>query len=431
LYLLLAVVQPVVAGRQKTKWHEIGDIVPYPEEAQPFLEQQDSNLAALAPKVSVITSLPDPDTYFIWPWIQNLAIRNYESKIMNVQAVYMIKSGLEMGCRIPKDDGHGNTTNGEHTAIDSPICDDHCTHKGRYCHAELPGDLARRNKYSGRDLILEISRRLCFGSVLEGTYANPLWFEYLGTFDKSKCILREDMTLKVCSEEIMSNITSDFSKGKGNTDHQIMEKVNTCVTEADAETDSPNAMLENQLKLFQETGYTRKELPVLDVGGKKFEGGYRDDHVTQFWCEIFPEPEVKVVETFAPGIEPVNRPITCDFCAGCNYVLHCLQHNKCDNHIFNISTFHDPKGKLEHETNPIEAIVVEDVEVVAEDVTISVMWIMAGAAIFLAVCSLLARRRRQRAIAEVAKELPLEGYNDTDNNGGGANSIIEEASSVC
>lgn len=394
--------------------------VPYADEDKLILEMQDTNLEAVAPKISIISSIPLPATSHpdIYPSIEGLAVRNAESKIMNLQPVYMMKHGLEMGCRMHRVGGGGENSTGDHIPIDSPICDDHCTHQGQYCPAELPYDLAGRTKYHGKDLILEIVRRLCFGTVLQGKYANHLWFEYLKHFDSSNCLER-DMPLKECSLGIISNIT-DWEITGGREE----EEFHQCVADADAETDTPNPMLENQLTLLQDVQYTWDELPVFDINGQKVpekhgdSGGWRADFVTKQWCSHFPEASGVPAEE-DPEHPVITRPISCDFCSGCNYVANCHWYDKCDSTNFDLETFHDPKGKhtVKEKVEEVAEEVVDDTEVVVEDLTIVIMCLIAGAAlgaaVVLLICAVLNRRRRLKAVDEVANELPVVGgYHD-------------------
>ena len=400
--------------------------VPYPDEAKLILEMQDTNLESVAPQVSILSSIPEvpSDHGVIWPVIEGLAIRNADSKIMNLQPVYMMKHGLDMGCRMHRDGGggiNGTDSSAGHVPIDSPICDDHCTHQGQYCPAELPYDLAGRTKYHGKDLILEIVRRLCFGSVLPGKYANYLWFVYLRRFDSDNC-LEGDKPLKQCSQDVISSIT-DWNIAGGHEETDMLK----CVADADAETDTPNPMLENQLKLLRDVQYSWDELPVLDINGKKISpqgnlGRFRADRVTQSWCSFFP-PAEEIPAEYDPAHPVVSRPITCDFCSHCDYVEKCLWFNHCDKHHFDVATFHDPKAKSKVVEKVEEAAeeVVEDTEVVVEDVTIGIMYAAAGAAvggtIVLLICIIYNRHRRTKAIDEVANELPVTGgYQDEETN---------------
>lgn len=423
LILLLGALCIVAAAKSKSQWENrpYSQFVPYPENAQTLLELQDTNLEAVAPQVSILSSIPEveSDHGFIWPVIEGLAIRNADSKIMNLQPVYMMKHGLEMGCRMHRVGGGGRngTDNNDHIPIDSPICDDHCTHQGQYCPAELPYDLAGRTKYHGKDLILEIVRRLCFGSVLPGKYANYLWFDYLKKFESNDC-LEGDKPLKECSEDIISSIT-DWKTEGGHEEVEMLQ----CIADADAETDTTNYMLEHQLKLLQDVQYTWDELPVLDIDGKKIHfqsnlGQFRPDRITQSWCSFFSEAS-EVPAEYDPEHPVVTRPITCDFCAHCDRVENCLWGNQCDHHKFDLETFHDPKAKhnVVKEVEEVAEEVVDDTEVVVEDVTIGIMYAVVGAAVggtvVLLICVVLNRRRRRKAIDEVANELPVTGgYND-------------------
>ena len=419
--LLGTVVHPGILLVGATKFWEgrpYSQFVPYADEDKLILEMQDTNLAAVAPKVSIISSIPEPPSdhnRYVWPYIEGLAVRNAESKIMNLQPVYMMKHGLEMGCRMHRVGGGGENSTGDHVPIDSPICDDHCTHQGQYCPAELPYDLASRTKYHGKDLILEIVRRLCFGSVLQGNYANHLWFEYLKNFDISDC-LEGDTPLKECSLGIISSITTWEVDGS-----QEEEDYNRCVADADAETDTPNPMLENQLRLLKDVEYTWEDLPVFDINGQKIEekhgGGFRADYMTHQWCSFFPPVDVPAEED--PEHPVISRPISCDFCSRCDYVAKCLWFDRCDNHAFDLETFHDPKGQptAKEKVEEIAEEVMDDTEVAVEDLTIAIMYVAAGVAFgataVLLICAVLNRRRRLKAVDEVANELPVVGgYQD-------------------
>lgn len=393
---LFALLFLTVQGRGHPKWNGMHpqDFVEYGADVTPLIQSQDENLKDVAPAVTVLSSVPEPVSgKTVWPSLKELAYRNSKSAhIFKLQAAYMISDGLSYGCRKKK----GNTD----VAVNSDMCNKHCTHKGRYCPAELPDLLEQRTKTHGRMIIAEIVRRLCWGSVLKGTYANVYWFEYLEGFDEQKCLESDDMA--TCSIQIIDELG-------GNANQTRRSEMDTCIAEADKDTDNPNAMLEHQLELLKSIEHSWETLPTLKINEEIYHTGskflFRSDHVTKTWCGAFPTDVVSKNTTI--GVEHITTPITCDFCGHCNYVARCLWKNQCDGHPFDVNTFHDPK----HVTVIKE--IEEDVEEVTEGifkVAISlIVGSVIGASIVLGVLAIQGKHKRRQAIEEMSKNMPMEG----------------------
>lgn len=375
---------------------------PYSESIAPLLQEERTNLFAEAPQITILTSIPPPeDDIYYWSTVSSIAIRNsYQSdepSIFKLQAAYMIANGVDMGCRITGE-------NGTEKPVDSPLCIDHCTHQGRYCPAELPTDIAKRTTHNGKALIRQVIRHLCFGDSLPTKYSHHLWFDYLRAFQAAGCIANPAY-LEVCGQRVIEDVlASKYVKDVDTED--VAAKTAVCAAEADADTDTTNPMLEAQLKLLKEIPYSVQDLPVMDIDGDEYNNrqGMLVSDVLHKWCSYFPDAPANDKQS-----AKISIPITCSFCNGCMYAYRCLEDNQCDNYKFNVTTFKDPKAVVKE---PLGEVILEDTEVVLRDLVMLAGGALLGGVIVGAICLCLAKRKREQAIAEVSKALPMRGYND-------------------
>jgi uncharacterized protein YehS (DUF1456 family) len=128
--------------------------VHYTEEMKELLEKEFQALMR-SPMIKVYTTVPEP-AQMVWPFFKGLVIRNHiENKILWISNNYYILDGLEIQCREQKDDG---TT----VPVESTLCNEHCTHQGRYCAPLQPAEMPSHLQGKGKEVVKEALRRLCF-----------------------------------------------------------------------------------------------------------------------------------------------------------------------------------------------------------------------------------------------------------------------------
>jgi len=367
---------------------------PYPDEALALLNSTVERLYKDAPDVRVLVTLPGKDYL---DHLQEVAVRNtYQNHLFKFDLNYIMEDGVTYGCRVNKTSGgrllkHRKPPNDNAQAQvnkNKKMCGSHCTHHGRYCPAFPKDELAKHTSQNGRDLVLEVLRRLCMTKLFVGSYSDPNFFEYVNHFADDGCL--ENPKLGECSMNILQNKIHGFNVAKGS-------KFDKCVMEAEADTDKTNPLLEDSLKFsLALKDYTPNQLPVMEINGAKYAGKMRADGLQHTWCSHF-KGELK--------------PVSCDFCAHCNNMKNCLWLLRCDGHKFDVKTYKNPKYETALQ------IVEDDVEEVA-DMTIEIL--AAGVGIGMAVTALLwclVEIKRKRAVAEVGKELPMDGFRDNDDSG--------------
>jgi hypothetical protein len=309
-----------------------------------------------------------------------------------------------MGCRASTDDGTaavndvGRIT--DHIQADDNVnmCLNHCMQKGRYCPAHDMDTMEKETMHSGQDVMKETLRRMCLGATLENSFANPNWFVYLENFKNKDCLMGNGKNLNECSQSILDNFMPDVPTDEGSDFAK-------CVSEGD---DGSTAIpvLEKALDFaHQQKKYDTNELPVMEIGEHKFSDGPRTDHILTAWCGHF-TGEVK--------------PIGCDFCQHCNNAKNCLWALNCDGHMFDVKNYKDPKATTANMKNGVSKD-VQEMEVATEDVVKGTGSILVGGIfIGLAIAAMLwaaAEFKRRKAVAEVGKEMPANGFRDGSADG--------------
>ena len=195
--------------------------------------------------------------------------------------------------------------------VASALCDDHCTHGGRYCHPEPPANLPPT--VTGKSLVLEVLRRLC----IDGYYhaSDYKFFRYLENFERAGCLVASDMT--VCSLEVMDKISF--------LDYANLE---TCVGDLnEIRADVPNPKLDEQIEAAQKHQIDSvTDIPSLYLGGVKYTGELSTEAIFREYCAVF-ERAGKM------------HPVSCDICKDCQNVRKCLWTLECDGVAFEETTF--------------------------------------------------------------------------------------------
>lgn len=286
-------------------WEIWSEYVPYPDEAQGSLEMEYNSLKH-SPDVLIIQSLPEEE--HIWPLVKGITIRNhFQNKILWAHASYLIADGKNIGCR--EEIYNNDTGQSAIFPVTTTSCENLCLNKGRYCAPHLPPSLQRLTTHQGKDLVLEALRRMCFDSYYHAT--DIKWFQYLEEFDRMDCFRSYDLTN--CSMTVFDKIS-----------HADYPNLANCMQEDLLDTDSPNDTLEKQLELQRKTDYTKDtQMPVLEFGGVVYNGQFTVKDMFRDYCEQFPEDGI--------------RPMSCDFCEGCEDVRLCLWKLECDSVSFDVS----------------------------------------------------------------------------------------------
>ena len=268
-----------------------------------YLNEEFQELMRGSPDVNVFTTFPEPEQR-IWPLVKGMTIRNHlDPKILWARPNYLITDGLTTGCR----EQQGEIT----VPVASALCDDHCTHGGRYCHPEPPANLPPT--VTGKSLVLEVLRRLC----IDGYYhaSDYKFFRYLENFERAGCLVASDMT--VCSLEVMDKISF--------LDYANLE---TCVGDLnEIRADVPNPKLDEQIEAAQKHQIDSvTDIPSLYLGGVKYTGELSTEAIFREYCAVF-ERAGKM------------HPVSCDICKDCQNVRKCLWTLECDGVAFEETTF--------------------------------------------------------------------------------------------
>lgn len=271
-----------------------------------YLAKEFEELMRGSPSVNIFTTFPEPDQR-IWPLVKGMTIRNHlDPKILWATPTYLISDGLDMGCRELGADGVTSIPIEEST-----LCDDHCTHAGRYCHPELPVNLPPT--VTGKSLVLEALRRLCIDRAYHAS--DYKFFRYLEDFERAGCLLSADMT--ACSLEVINKISwldyANFADCVGDLN--------------DIVSDVKNDVLEEQLVAAKNKNIDpASDIPSLYLADVKYEGELTTEAIFREYCGIF-ERDGKM------------HPVSCDICGGCQDVRKCLWTLECDGTPFDETKF--------------------------------------------------------------------------------------------
>lgn len=372
-------------------WHSFPKFAAYPPDASGMLVDE-SALASHAPSVLLLATLPG-DAFF--EKIEAVTLRN--DPLFKLDVNYAIGDGLDQRCRAQtsgaKKNFFGRITDhvkrgGRHTRH----CATHCTHGGRYCPIFPHDKLTTITPHRGQDLVMEVLRRTCLGHVLDKGFANPLWFKYLVSFQNRNC-MGAGNNITTCSNGIFAENLPDFPSDS----HSAYAE---CVAAEEADTDTPNPMLEHSLDISSSLKYDINQLPLLEIAGQKLGG--------QKWQELEGK---RILQDWCKHFEGDTKPLSCEFCSGCKDTETCLWELKCEGRTFDTDTYKDLHPS---ELKRLE----EEAEEVAEEVVVdTVKLIGVGVCIGFAVASLcwtLVELKRRRAVRQVAKELPGGGFTDSD-----------------
>ena len=130
------------------------DYVHFTDEMKDLLDREFQELMR-GPEITLFTRVPEPDQ-MVWPLIKGITVRNHiENKILWTHPIYYIQDGLAIRCREQLE-------NGTTVPVESALCQEHCTHQGRYCAPLQPAELPSYLQGRGREAVLEALRRLCF-----------------------------------------------------------------------------------------------------------------------------------------------------------------------------------------------------------------------------------------------------------------------------
>ncbi|CAB9504212.1 expressed unknown protein [Seminavis robusta] len=288
----------------------------FPKEMKEYLKKE-FQLYMRGPAINVWTRIPEP-SQMVWPLLKGITVRNHiENKILWSTPNLYIMDGVDAKCREQQPDG---TT----IPVDATICQEHCTHQGRYCAplepAELPPNLQRK----GKELVKEALRRLCFDGYYHAS--DHKWFDYLQKFDEAQCYDAEDMTS--CSLSVIEQV-----------DHCDYNNFAACVGDETAlNSDTINEKLEKQLSQAKKHGIQLSDLPVLTIGTKRYTGAYTAKDILLEYCSHFGDDNMK--------------PASCDICSQCSDVRKCLWTLECDGKDFEYTQFLASHGDQQQQTTP-------------------------------------------------------------------------------
>ncbi|CAB9520146.1 expressed unknown protein [Seminavis robusta] len=283
----------------------------YPPELSELMEREFNQLYK-SPVIHIFNTLPEPSSLRLWPLIKALTVRNHQQNfVLWSHPVYYLIPGSNVGCV-------------ENSTADS-WCQDHCTHGGRYCYdpeAALENNNATLSpQIKGKDVLLEILRRLCFDQFYEAS--DYEFFDYLERFDRADCWASgsDQSSLASCSMEVLNDLPK--------ANYLLLDY---CVGDPESD-DMQHELLEGQLQDFQSYNLSLTDLPVLTFGDIVYDGEeYTVDAIFEFYCNFF-RTDDSALENFD------MVPLACDICEPCADVQTCLWTLECDGVPFNGTEF--------------------------------------------------------------------------------------------
>lgn len=367
-------------------WEDFENYVPYPPEASGILNQTIWKVSEDVPTVSVLATLPG---HHLFEAMQNVAVRNsYQNPLFELDVMFLMGNGVDFHCRTHRKGEKPNAI-GRYTETwrtkerhRPSYCHNHCTHHGRYCPIFSPEELKERTDHEGKDLVFEVLRRLCIGHSLENGFANATFFKYMEAFETRNCI-ENGMHLGDCSNSIFEEDIPEFPSGPNS-------QYAKCVDSEHSESDAKHPILEHSLDVSYKVKNPIDEFPLLDIGHGMFQAAnahsISSNEILEEWCGTF---------------KGLDRPVACDFCVGCRDVQTCLWNLQCDGRSFDVDSY-----KRNKETELAEA------EVIVMDAFAAML--VGGALVFAALgtCWFIMKEKRRRAVKQVAKELPAQGFSD-------------------
>ena len=296
----------------------------FTDEMKGYLDNESLLLERGSPDFFVYSMIPEPPQR-LWPIIKGIVVRNHlENKILWVRPAYLIANGLDLGCRQLKpgaaatgsasdggDDNGGLVGANDHIPVDSALCEEHCTHRGRYCAPVLPANLPAQ--ISGNELVKEALRRLCMDSYYHAS--DFKFFLYLETFERANCLYSSNMTN--CSLAVIDGIS-----------HLDYANFVDCVgTPEELVSDVVNLKLEDQLRHLVQYKYGVEQMPALFIGGVKYDGPMETANILETYCQSFHRDDNL-------------HPLSCDICeADCIDIRKCLWTLDCNGVQFDPHAF--------------------------------------------------------------------------------------------
>mmetsp|Transcript_14726 Transcript_14726/g.48293 ORF Transcript_14726/g.48293 Transcript_14726/m.48293 type:complete len:682 (-) Transcript_14726:864-2909(-) len=157
---------------------------------------------------------------------------------------------------------------------DSEECRSQCANHGKYCFPDPESDL--ENGYTGREVVIENLRQLCFFREANATGQPWLWWDYVTKFGE-QCTMEQQTYDEQCATRILNSLGFIGEK---------LQHIRDCVGDAE---DYENPLL--KLELDSQSHNTKHGdivfLPTLIANNVQYRGNMDRSAILRFLCNAF------------------------------------------------------------------------------------------------------------------------------------------------
>ncbi|KAK7382880.1 hypothetical protein VNO80_02022 [Phaseolus coccineus] len=156
----------------------------------------------------------------------------------------------------------------------SQQCKSQCINNGRYCAPDPELDYKRG--YSGRDVVIQNLRQVCFFKVANESGKPWQWWDYVTDFS-IRCPMRENKYTEECSDQVIKSLGVD------------LKKVKDCVGDPSANVDNPVLNNEQDSQIGNGDRGDVTILPTLIINNRQYRGKLSKAAVLKAICSGFQE----------------------------------------------------------------------------------------------------------------------------------------------
>ncbi|ESW06551.1 hypothetical protein PHAVU_010G057200 [Phaseolus vulgaris] len=156
----------------------------------------------------------------------------------------------------------------------SQQCKSQCINNGRYCAPDPELDYKRG--YSGRDVVIQNLRQVCFFKVANESGKPWQWWDYVTDFS-IRCPMRENKYTEECSDQVIKSLGVD------------LKKVKDCVGDPTSNLDNPVLNNEQDSQIGNGDRGDVTILPTLIINNRQYRGKLSKAAVLKAICSGFQE----------------------------------------------------------------------------------------------------------------------------------------------